>query len=98
MNWGLSRPFLNMTTKRALFNAPSLQTIYGRNLSYEAYRRQWSVKQTAEELGTSEIVIHRIRQAKNRNIDCDLLARAVEVFECDFNALLLQREDLKYGA
>jgi len=76
---------------------PRLQAIYGRNLSYEAYRRNWSVKQTAEQLGTTEIVIHRIRQAKNVNIDAELLATAVDVFEVDFNTLLTPREDLAYG-
>lgn len=74
----------------------SLQQIYGRNLAYQAYRRNWSVKQTAEELGTTEIVIHRIRQAKNVNIDSDILLNATRVFECDFNTLLSPREDFVY--
>ena len=74
----------------------SLQKIYGRNLSYQAYRRNWSVQRTAEELGTTEIVIHRIRQAKNVNIDAEILQTATRVFECDFNALLIPREDLSY--
>lgn len=76
---------------------PRLQTVYGRNLSYEAYRRNWSVKQTAEELGTTEIVIHRIRQAKNVNIDAEILANATRVFEVDYNTLLTPREDLVYN-
>jgi len=75
---------------------PRLQTVYGRNLSYEAYRRGWSVKQTAEELGTTEIVIHRIRQAKNVNLDASILAKATQVFDCDYNTLLEPREDLSY--
>lgn len=76
---------------------PSLQIIYGRNLAYESYKRNWSVKQTAEELGTSEIVIQRIRQAKNVNIDAEVLASAVKAFEVDYNTLLTPRADLAYG-
>lgn len=76
---------------------PRLQTVYGRNLSYEAYRRNWSVKETAAQLGTTEIVIHRIRQAKNVNIDAEILANATQVFEVDYNTLLTPREDLVYN-
>ena len=75
---------------------PSLQTVYGRNLAFEAYRRGWSVKETAAELGTTEIVVHRIRQAKNVNSDAELLAKATRVFNCDFNALLVPRDELSY--
>ena len=77
---------------------PSLQTIYGRNFAYEAYRRGWSVKQTAEELGTTEIVIHRIRQAKNVYLDAEVLQKATRVFDCNYDTLLAAREELSYDA
>lgn len=73
-----------------------LPVVYGRNLSHMAYCRNWSVKETAEQLGTTEIVIHRIRQAKNVNIDAEILARAVELFECDFNSMLTPKDGLVY--
>jgi transcriptional regulator with XRE-family HTH domain len=85
-----------MSSFTSITKSPRLQTIYGRNLSFEAYRRGWSVKQTAEALGTTEIVIHRIRQAKNVNIDAEILGKATKAFGCDFNALLLPRADLVY--
>ena len=75
---------------------PSLQVVYGRNLSYESYVRNWDVKETASRLGVSEIVIHRIRQAKNVHIDCDVLTKAVEVFDCSVDRLLTPRDDLIY--
>ena len=75
-----------------------LRVIYARNFSYEMWSRDWGIKETAQKLGTTDITISRIRQARNSNLDMEVLTAAVEAFECDFNRLLLPRDDISYSS
>jgi transcriptional regulator with XRE-family HTH domain len=74
----------------------SLLAVYGRNLDVCAFKRGWSTSQLATLLGISSNALNRIRSGKNRSIDPELLQRFSELFQCDFNALLMPQPGIDY--
>jgi len=79
-----------------MIKSESIMKIYARNLLFEAFTRNWTTEQTAKELETTIHVIGRIRRGETIYIDLDILSKALEVFNCTPNDLLLKREYLTY--
>jgi len=69
---------------------------YSRNLLFEAFTRNWTTEQLANKLGTTIHTIGRIRRGEAIYIDVDIFQKALDIFDCTPNDLLLKRDYLTY--
>lgn len=77
-------------------HSASLLAIYGRNIDVAAFKRGWNTAQLATLLGISTNALNRIRAGRNRSIDPEILQRFTELFQLDFNALLMPQPGIDY--
>lgn len=75
----------------------SLLTVYGRNIDVAAFKRGWSTPQLAGLLNISPNAVSRLRNGRNTLIDPKILQRLTELFNCDFNALLMPQPGIDYS-
>jgi transcriptional regulator with XRE-family HTH domain len=80
----------------ASLHTASLLTVYGRNVDVAAFKRGWSTNQLASLLKISPNALNRIRGGRNTSIDPEVLQRFTELFNCDFNALLMPQPGIDY--
>ena len=75
---------------------PSLLVVYGRNVEMFAFKRGWTMRQLANEVGCTVATLTRVRMRHNKMIDPDLLSSLLSVFGCTPDDLLLPHPDVDY--
>lgn len=76
----------------------SLLITLGRNVDVYAFQRGWPPQLLATRLGVSTHSLNRVRFARCRYIDPELLQGLSELFNCSYNELLLPQPGIDYGA
>lgn len=75
---------------------PPLIAIYARNIEIFAFKRGWSMRHLADEVGCTVATLTRVRMRHNKTIDPELLSALLTAFECRPDDLLLPHPDVDY--
>jgi DNA-binding Xre family transcriptional regulator len=76
---------------------PPLTRVYARNIEHIAVMRGIPTSSLATELGLTANTMNRIRFARSRYLDPEVLVALLDLFECEPNDLLLPQPGIDYS-
>lgn len=75
---------------------PDLAVVYGRNIDFQLFKRNWSPTKICKTINISESALTRLRHGRARYIDPEVLLSLLRLFECTPNDLLLPHPGIDY--